>query len=139
MKKTAGICIILALLFTSVGCPSGLVPMSGRVTYSDNGEPLETGTVSFTTSRFHARGTIKEDGRYTIGSYTEDDGLPPDTYQIYVSGAVRYEGEDKDGRPIAVPLIDEKFTAPATSGLTLKVDGSTKTLDFQVDRAPATK
>lgn len=137
MKNLLAFGIAALILVPLFGCNSGQVGMGGRVTYSDTGEPLEAGTVSFTTPTFHARGEIQKDGKYTIGSFSEKDGLPPGKYQVYISGAVREEGRTPQGMPILVPLIDAKFTDPAKSGITCEVTAATKTLDIKVDRAPA--
>lgn len=139
MKNAIVFGVAVLVLTSLIGCGKGHVGMGGRVTYSDTGEPLEVGTVSFTTPTFHARGEIKQDGRYTIGSYSEKDGLPPGRYQVYISGAVRYEGVTPDGMPIEIPLIDAKFTDPAKSEIVCEVTAATKTLDIQVDRAPDKK
>ncbi len=118
------------------GCGNGFVGMSGRVTYSDNGEPLETGTVTFTADMFQARGDIKEDGKYVIGSLRDNDGLPPGTYTVFISNAERSSGA-QDGStttPVKTPLIDAKYTKLETSELRVTVDKNTKKFDFTVDR-----
>jgi len=122
------------------GC-GGYAKMDGRVTYSDTGEPLEKGIVVFTNETFQARGIIGEDGRYAIGSFKETDGLPKGTYQIFISGS-----EDEEYIPSADGMggtykfyghrIDTKYYSASTSGITMEVDGKTKSLDFQVDRHP---
>jgi hypothetical protein len=124
--------IVLALL---AGCNKGYVSMGGRVTYSDNGDPLEKGTVAFMTSTFQARGKIGADGRYTIGTLSDTDGLPKGTYQVFVTSSEDFQWIDElTGTYITTYRIDGKFANPETSGLTVEVDGKTKTFDFQVDR-----
>ncbi|GHT17348.1 hypothetical protein FACS1894189_3030 [Planctomycetales bacterium] len=129
--------------------------MGGRVTYSDTGEPVELGTVAFSSPTRQSRGEIKEDGKYVIGTFGDKDGLPRGEYSVTVF-AVKSVVEDADGRisdSIAPPpvlergakdtmqrqrsinLIDPKYQKAATSGLKFVVDGKTKTFDIQVDRA----
>ena len=133
MKKFA---TTLAFLVVSclLGCGGGNVGMSGTVTFSDNGEPLQLGTVYFSSPSFESRGRLDEKGNYTIGSLKESDGLPKGTYTVYVNGANRFEGSEAEGNFRMVPLIDRKFTQPETSGLTVNVDGKSKRFDFKVDR-----
>ncbi len=38
--------------------------------------------------------------------------------------------------PVTAPAIDAKYLSAATSGLTQKVDKSTQTADFKLDRNP---
>lgn len=127
------ICFMITLLVV-VGC-GRQVKMGGRVTFSDNGDPLTMGTVVFKTEIFQARGEINPDGSYQIGSFKYKDGLPRGTYQVYVTGAIQQE-EGTDGSTVEIPLIDMKYANPNKSGLTVTVDGSTKTFDFQIDRPP---
>ncbi|GHT17292.1 hypothetical protein FACS1894189_2880 [Planctomycetales bacterium] len=116
--------------------------MGGRVTYTDTGEPVEFGTVSFSSQTKQSRGNIKEDGRYVIGTFGDKDGLPPGEYSVTVY-AVKTETADtgKDGRAskpvnsVRINLVDTKYSDPKTSGLKFVVDGKTKTFDIQVDRA----
>ncbi|MDR0871634.1 MAG: hypothetical protein LBN39_12665 [Planctomycetaceae bacterium] len=133
MKKTIHLLTLFACLFLLTGC-SEKVGLSGKVTYSDDGSPLETGQVCFTTDTYFSRGNIKENGVYTLGSDKETDGLPPGTYRVYVAYAAVENGVDKNGDAILVPLIDQKFADGKTSGITLTVDASTKNFDFKVDR-----
>lgn len=135
MKNLFYCLAIFSLVFLAGGCDNGQVNLGGTVTYLDTGEPLECGTVNFTTDSFQARGDIRAGGKYTAGSYKENDGLPPGTYKVYISGAQREEGQDKGGMPVYVPLIDSKFENASTSGLELTVDAKTKTFDIKVDRA----
>ena len=127
---------LFAVLLFLVGC-SNHVSLSGRVTYSDDGTPLEAGTVIFQPvvepEKFYARGEIREDGKYVLATARPNDGLPPGKYQVYVSSAYRVVNETE------VPIITSKYTSAETSGLEVDVDRSTKTFDFQVDRAPGTK
>ena len=135
MNKTFFIAILFLLPVFLVGC-SDHVHISGRVTYSDDGTPLEAGTVIFETSTFHARGEIGQDGRYTLATHRPGDGLPPGMYRVYVATAFRYETPPGSERSIEIPLIAPQFTEAATSGLEVNVDRNTRTFDFQVDRAP---
>ena len=112
-----------------IGC-SNHVSLSGRVTYSDDGTPLEAGTVIFQAEKFYARGDILADGKYSLATHRPNDGLPPGKYQVFVNMAVRSEAGSE------IPLITSKYTSIETSGLEVDVNRSTKTFDFQVDRAP---
>ena len=115
------------------GC-SGNVPMSGQVTYSDNGEPVSRGTVVFASTTQQARGDLDDNGRYVLGFVKENDGLPRGTYQVYIAGTTYYEGTEENPYQKQVVLVAPQFTDPATSGLTIVVDGSTKKFDIVVER-----
>lgn len=126
-------CLMALVLLLMVGCDEK-VGLGGKVTFSDDNSPLATGTVCFETSTFLARGTIKPDGTYVVGSVSEKDGIPPGKYKVYVSGATKEIGTSKDGMPIMESLIDEKFASAANSGLEFEVTSSSKRFDFSVDR-----
>ncbi|MDR2439821.1 MAG: carboxypeptidase-like regulatory domain-containing protein [Planctomycetaceae bacterium] len=121
------------------GC-SDHVKLSGRVTYSDTNEPLETGTVIFLaeSEAFQSRGEIEKNGSYVLATFRENDGLPPGNYRVYVNSAYRYETQE-NGLSNEIRLITDKYTSPETSGLMFKVDHLTKKFDFQVDRDPGSK
>ena len=134
--KNVSLFIIALFVPIALGCGSGKVSLRGTVTYSDDGTPLEAGTVSFQADASFARGVINKDGTYTASSVSAKDGLPPGHYKVYISGANRQVGVAASGEPNLEPLIDKKYESPETSGLAVDVDRSTKTFDIQVDRAP---
>ena len=131
-KQLISITVILTLLFCC-GC-SDKVPLTGKVTFTDDGSSLTTGTVCFVTEGFIARGHLKSDGTYKISSTGKDDGLPPGTYKVYlVDAALLTEG--KDGNFITTPLVDSQYENPNTSNIECKVDAKTRQFDFTVERA----
>ena len=130
--------LLFAVLLCAAGCGNGQVGLSGKVTFSDDDSPLTVGMVCFSTNSFLARGALNGDGVYTLGSSSEKDGLPPGSYRVYIEGAVKEDGKNKDGNmslPNMIPAIDPKYNVAKTSGLVAEVTASTKTFDFKVDRA----
>lgn len=138
VQNTALFVLLLLVVTSVIGCGSN-VTLRGKVTYSDDNSPLEVGTVCFESANHVARGPLKSDGTYTVGSTSAKDGLPPGEYKVYITGADRYEKSGPKIAPVSVPisLIDSKFTSPSRSDLTVKVDRSTKKFDFSVDRSAA--
>jgi len=118
--------ILLALV---VGCGNGNVGLKGKVTFSDDGSPLTTGTVAFRKDGKVAYGTLKADGTYVVGFEKEADGLPPGRYQVYISGADKQL--DNGSREL---LIGRKYTDANKSGLVLDVDASTREYNIEVER-----
>lgn len=131
--------LLFALLFT--GCGENY-PLSGKVTYSDDGSPVPTGAIFFTDGKFMSQGAIKEDGTYVVGTLKKTDGIPPGAYKVYFGGVQRQE-DVKNAEGILetkyIPLIDGKYNSANTSGLTFTADGSEKTFDVKLDRATAPK
>ena len=135
--------LFLCLLFITLvfsGC-SNKVSMRGKVTFSDDQSPLTTGAVTFQSGDYVAKGILKPDGTYVLGSTSTKDGLPPGEYQVFVNGAVKVEEQRVGGTAmggvsvgITIPLIDAKYADPSTSGLVVKVDRRTKRFDFTVER-----
>ena len=142
MIKKYCISFLFVVCLVPFSACSKQVPMSGKVTFSDDQSPLTCGTVFFETDTFQARGEIKPDGTYTIGTHSEKDGLPPGTYRVFVVGATVQDPSVQPGPnrpPIILPLIDPKFETGRTSGLTVNVGPSTKRFDFSVDPNTTTK
>ena len=133
-----GILFALSLLVLA-GC-GDKVALRGKAVFSDDGSPVPVGTVGFETDTYHARGDLKPDGTFVVGSLKTNDGLPPGSYRVYISGAQKSIGTDANGEEIYESLIDEKFTNSRTSGITIDIKTSTKNFEVVVDRyAPATK
>jgi hypothetical protein len=137
MNRTIFLIAVAMLPFFLVGC-NNHVFLSGCVTYSDDGTPLEAGTVVFETETFHARGEIGKNGEYTLATVRPEDGLPPGKYKVFVNGAFRVDVKP-DRTFTEVQLIASKYASTETSGLEVNVDRSTKRFDFKVDRAPGSK
>lgn len=123
----------LLLLSVVLGCGKGHVHLKGKVVFADDGSPVVCGTVLFASPTFQSRGTIDPNGNFAIGSYDKADGLPPGTYEVAVIGA--FVDLDPSGFKIH-DLVDPKWTSPATSGLKVDVDKTTKFLEVKVDRNP---
>ena len=118
--------IIIALgagLLLLVGCGKN-VRVDGKVTFED-GSPLSTGTVIFTSGASQFTAPIESDGSYRAGTTNPGDGLPSGTYQVHITGAAKPGQLSARGAMLAPPelLIDSKFTRPETSGLTVEVKG----------------
>ncbi|MDR1485334.1 MAG: carboxypeptidase-like regulatory domain-containing protein [Planctomycetaceae bacterium] len=135
---------LLCICICVSGC--GNVPIGGRVTFSDNGEPLPTGTVCFVNGNQQGNGKIDASGYYKL-DFGNKRGIPKGEYKIYIE-AFREEPEttgEKTVNPATgkeeaemfikrTSLIDAKYENIETSGLSMTVDGKTKTLDIKVDR-----
>ena len=132
MTRTHIFCIAVFLVFT-IGC-GGNVPLSGKVTFSDDGSPLPQGTIAFLKDGKVARGHIKADGTFTVGFEKEVNGLPPGKYTVYIGSTQRLVGETAAGNSILEELIDKKYENPETSGLTVEVNASTGVYNIEVDR-----
>lgn len=130
------------LLLFAIGC-NGKVPLTGTVTFSEDGAPLTKGAVFFQSATVLAQGPLKPDGTFQVGTDEADDGLPRGSYQVFLVGteeikvaASAIRGTTGPGtREIRTPVIDEKYATAETSGLSIVVDGKTKVYDIKVERA----
>jgi len=133
---------LLVCMACCVGCSTN-VPLSGTVTFSDDGSPVPVGTVCFVNDAVYARGALDQNGRYTLGFQKTGDGIPRGVYGVCITGALKPLGMSdapgsvkgsKDGAMIYQELVAPKFHSRMTSGITCTVDGSNNTFDFKVDR-----
>ncbi|MDR1491901.1 MAG: hypothetical protein LBT05_04175, partial [Planctomycetaceae bacterium] len=85
-----------------------------------------------------ARGTLKEDGTYDVGSISEKDGLPKGTYRVYIFGADKMVS-GPGGMQLPESLIDEKYRKSETSGLTVDVPVPGGKYDIIVEPNPKAK
>jgi len=117
---------LTAALLGSTGCGrSGLVRVRGRVAYSD-GSPVPVGRVLIDAGGkpTGAWGRIGPDGRFTIGTLEENDGIAPGIFRVAIVDAAM-TGPDGSGKL----LVASKFSDFATSGLEFKVPEQT---DWQI-------
>ena len=118
--------------------------VSGKVTYK--GELLKGGNVNFLpdaagVSGRGASGVIKA-GYYSMTTLTPGDGVLPGKYKVGInanytdmSEAAKQPGGIYTGNKYAGPrikVIPEKYTNPATSGLTFEVKPTSNTFDIDL-------
>jgi hypothetical protein len=106
MKYFTHILLFLALLLTGCGDKEKL---SGKVVFPD-GQPLTTGTISFTNHDYTARAHLRANGTYDVGSLSERDGLPAGTYKVHISGAIEVKEDGKEASLIAPEFVSESKT-----------------------------
>ena len=134
MLNRAYLGLFLVLLVVSLGCGSGKVGLTGKVTFSDDNSPITAGAICFEGSDGKTgRAEIKPDGTYRAGFDGDGDGLPKGTYKVYLTGVARVE-TDATGMNTSIPIIDPKYSSVVTSGLSFVADGKVSTYDISVDR-----
>ncbi len=135
MKKSSvrRILPLLCLLLTValVGC--GKPKVTGKVTFAD-GSPLTAGTVNFLGGDVICKGDIDKEGNFEMRTLKPGDGVPPGSYQVYITGAFVFEQEDAgqtgDIQVVRMSgstnVLDPKYSDPEQSGLTIDVKKSMK-------------
>jgi len=123
--------LLMALMITAMGCGDKVV-MRGKVTFSDDQSPLTAGQVSFQSDTILARGSLKPDGTYVLGTDKEKDGLPKGTYRVSVDYAV--EAVTGSPGPMGIPSTTMRPLIAPMEPKTVVVDGKTKVYDIVVDR-----
>ena len=105
---------------------SETIKVTGRVTL--DGQPLGSGVVVFMPQKGPgAKGTIGSDGSFRMGTYAEDDGAVAGHYQVAVIALDPKALAAAKGPDAYIPsLVPERYTSPATSGLTFEVKPGTK-------------
>ena len=129
--------VLVAAVFT--GCGGGGIQLRGTVTFSEDGTPVDTGTVCFVSnSGSMSRGELNSNGTYLVSTNKPGDGILPGTYTVYLINTEKTEqvpvGREGDFTDRTIQTVDGKYTSPTKSGMTCTVDRSTKTFDFKVER-----
>jgi len=144
LSALLGCCIASLSLAGCSGEDNGvLVPVSGTVTYK--GAPLTKGEINFIPEQAAARGargTIGEDGRFTLSSYGVDDGAHPGKYKVTIISRgddlpipAKKKGKmmEEDMQGTGKLLIPSKYTMPMTSNLSAEVvDGGSNDIKFDL-------
>src|SRR5262245_1010822 len=79
--------LVSLVLFGAGGCGSQtLFPVSGKVTYKD-GKPVTAGLVIFepVDQKTSARGEIRADGSFHLGTHTDNDGAREGEYKVLIA------------------------------------------------------
>jgi hypothetical protein len=114
----------------AVGCNDPGV--HGRVIFSDDQTPLQSGIVMFVSENHTARGQIDHNGNYVVGSNRAKDGLPAGEYKVYITNTEIFHQTD-NGVPLPEHIIHTKYEKPETSGLVLSVQKS-QVFNIEVER-----
>ena len=108
------------LLLAATGCGPNQFSVTGKVTFPD-GSPLEEGIVICETTdgdkTIMARGTLKKDGTFKLGTTEPGNGAPAGKYRVLVVPRALSEYE----RNVRPPFIDSKYERFESSGLSLEV------------------
>ena len=121
-RRHISLAIALAWVATS-GCGGGdegrepTVRVSGTLTV--DGKPVSKGTVHFVPEKGSPATGIVQDGKFTLTTYADGDGVIPGKNRVSVE--VVEEVPTKDGDTTAKSLIPAKFARPDESGLQLEV------------------
>src|SRR5205085_8237455 len=128
------------LLLVAPGCDkanSTLYPVHGKVTLAD-GQPLAKGMVIFERRDgggvITARGDLKPDGTFQLGTNKPGDGAPTGKYRVLIKPADISDVPDEER---TLPF-DNKYLKFETSGLTFEVKAAPLDVAMKLD-LPATK
>ena len=129
-----------AALVLFVGCDDDgrmkTYPVSGRVVFED-GTPLKGGTVlcmsESAETTLSARGTIAEDGSFTLGTYEGDDGAIAGSHLVAIDPPMPENYNPDDGP--APRIIHPRFQRHRSSGLMFEVtSGEPNEVTLEVSR-----
>lgn len=124
------IAVVLGLCF---GCDDGInqktYPVTGEVRF--DGKPFKGLTVvlrPIDKTKFKRQeipqGITDENGKYSIHTYTSNDGAPAGEYKVGIAlmQPLDEEGGDQVKRDLSQPLVPLKYADPETSGFKATVD-----------------
>jgi hypothetical protein len=127
--------LAILLVFSMSGCGDNLpkrVPVSGHV--SIDGKPLETGSLFIQTpGQRSSYAKIGPGGKFSVTTFTENDGLMPGKHQVAVICK-----EDPNSTTIKW-LVPKKYSNILTSGLEFEITGSTNDLKIDIKPEPGEK
>jgi hypothetical protein len=115
------------------------VPVSGKVLI--DGQPATTGSLAFYPQSGQGRPSaakIEPDGRFSLSTFEENDGIPTGTYDVTVSAMEIFDNDEK----IRYHL-PKKYGDRRTAGLTKTVEGPTDSMHIELTwdgvRGPVTE
>src|SRR5205807_6517596 len=125
-----------AIALTLVGCGGAtLHPVEGIITYNDGTPMAGGGQITFTPVdpevKVSARGIIKEDGTFKMGTYGDTDGVPEGVYRVAI---VPTPPRSQRNAPAGWPPLDAKYANHETSGLEYTVTPGKKDFNITVEK-----
>ena len=126
MRTFATSSLLLCAVVLLLGCGDGRpkrVPFSGQVLI-DN-QPLTSGTIMVIPENERpASGQISSDGRFTLGTYADADGVVLGTHRVEIVARENLNNAIKH-------LTPRMYQDAATSGLTITVEKATS--DYKLE------
>lgn len=136
--------ILIAGSIGVIGCSNEpqKYPVHGVVRFPD-GKLLQSGSIEFEggneDERIVARGQIKEDGSFTLGTDTLDDGVVEGVYRaVVISDSAIGTGVERPGL-IEPARLHRKYRRFDRSGLEFTVEPKTNEILIEVEYAPEGK
>ncbi len=125
---------VLAAVFGAAGCGERLHPVHGKVTLED-GKPLTRGMVVCERreggATVTARGEIKPDGTYQLGTDRPGGGAPPGRYRTLINPMDFTDVPDEQKN---LPY-DLKYLRFETSGLEFEVKSGSNEFPIRLERS----
>lgn len=130
--RVAGLALLLA---AAAGCGTRTTyPVRGKVVFKD-GTPLTGGLVVFRPVdeklQVSARGDIRPDGSFVLGTYLEGDGAVAGKYQAAITPPPRRKIREK---PVEKGFIHPRFESYDTSGLEFEVTRDKNSFMIEVEK-----
>jgi len=124
--------VVVSLILLGVsGCggKQTYFPVSGKVTYKD-GRPVTAGLVIFEpeNQKFSARGEIREDGSFQLGTHKDNDGAMEGEYKVLIAPPPLPE----EGKPVRSP-IHPKYQNLESTPLTFTVTRDPSKNKFHIE------
>lgn len=144
-RRLIGLTILAAVTF--VGCNQGNIhpdrvavcPATGEAVQDGNpaaGALLVFHPVSSITLPALPRATVGKDGRYAVGTYEAEDGLPEGDYVVTVYWTIKPPGagEAVEGKSLVNAKFAKKETTPLRATVVRGTDGRCTIPLFQLTR-----
>jgi hypothetical protein len=127
--KLTGIGVMAVCLLTVISCGPRTYPVKGKVVWKDGtvAKEIAGATVLFESdeAKVVARGNIREDGTFTLGTFAEGGGVVPSKYRV----AVVPDDE-------MFQIMDPRFKDLKASRLEVVVDSAKNDVVIQVEKLP---
>jgi len=137
--STMRCCWVLLLVVCAVGCGETInqktYPVTGEVRF--DGKPFKGLTVvlrpvdktNFKRQEI-PQGTTDENGKFSIHTYSSNDGAPAGDYKVGIAlmQPMDEEGGDQVKRDSSQPILPQKYADPETSGLKATVEKKSTSL-----------
>lgn len=132
MKRATFLLITLALPIA--GCSKKTHPVEGLVVYQDGTPAKELAgwgiTFEVKEPKVSPSGTIAADGKFTVGTYQDNDGAPTGTHRVAITPP-----QMLNDAPRPAQVIGKKYASFDTSGLTVEIVPRTNVVKLTVEKS----